>query len=211
MSAADGLTCLRLLIVLLVWPLAMSGQGRLVGLGLVAAGVTDVLDGYLARRLGQASPRGARLDAIADTVLLVSAAAWLQLLHPEIASDNGALLAATAAIYAGGVAAGVIVFRRLVDPRLLTSKIAGGALYAFALITLLTGDYEPLLLRLALLVLMVSSLESVVTAIRTIQVRGIASSKRSQAPQASNDVASSASPATSMPNSAMPTASESRP
>ena len=208
MSAADCLTFSRLLLVPFIWLLALQGQGRLVGFGLIVAGATDVLDGYLARRLGQVSTRGARLDAIADIVLLVSAAAWLQLLHPEIARDNGALLATTAALYACGVAAAVIAFRRVVDPSQLTSKIAGGALYAVALFTLLTGDYEPLLLRLALLALTVSSMESIVTAIRTIQARGIASSNRSQAPQASNDVASNPSPITSIASSATPTAND---
>jgi len=211
MSAADCLTLSRLLLVPFIWLLALQGQGRLVGFGLIGAGLTDVLDGYLARRLGQVSTHGGRLDAIADLVLLVSAAAWLQLLHPEIARDNGSLLAAAAALYAGGVATGVIVFRRVVDPRQLTSKIAGGALYMFGVITLLTGDYEPLLLRLALLALIVSSVESIIAAIRTIHASGIASSNRSQAPQASNDVASSPSPITSIPTSAMPTANEIRP
>ena len=211
MPAADYLSFLRLLLVPLIWLVALQGQSRLVGVGLIAAGVTDALDGYLARRLGQVSTRGARLDAIADIVLLVSAAAWLQLLHPEIARDNGALLATTAALYACGVAAAVIAFRRVVDPSQLTSKIAGGALYTFAVITLLTGGYEPLLLRLALLALIVSSVESIVTAIRTIQARGIASSNRSQAPQPSKDVASSPSPITSIASSATPTANDTGP
>ena len=211
MPAADYLSFLRLLLVPLIWLVALQGQSRLVGVGLIAAGVTDALDGYLARRLGQVSTRGARLDAIADIVLLVSAAAWLQLLHPDIARDNGALLATTAALYACGVAAALIAFRRVVDPSQLTSKIAGGALYTFAVITLLTGGYEPLLLRLALLALIGSSVESIVTAIRTIQARGIASSNRSQAPQASNDVASNPSPITSIASSATPTANDTGP
>jgi phosphatidylglycerophosphate synthase len=33
---------------------------------LLAAGVTDVLDGYLARRLGQATPTGAVIDGVLD-------------------------------------------------------------------------------------------------------------------------------------------------
>ena len=128
MPAADHLTFLRLLLVPLIWLVALQGQGRLVGLGLIVAGVTDALDGYLARRLGQASTRGARLDAIADIVLLVSAAAWLQLLHPQIARDNGPLLVVAAGLYACGVATGLVAFGRAVDPRQLPSKIAGGAL-----------------------------------------------------------------------------------
>ena len=211
MPAADHLTFLRLLLVPLIWLVALQGQGRLVGLGLIVAGVTDALDGYLARRLGQVSTRGARLDAIADIVLLVSAAAWLQLLHPQIARDNGPLLTVAAGVYVCGVAAGLVAFRRAIDPRQVSSKIAGGALYAFALITLLSGDYEPLLLRLALGALLFSSVESILIAIRTIQARGIASNKRSQAPHASNEVASSPSPITSIPSSATPTANDAGP
>src|SRR5436190_20064732 len=128
MPAADYLSFLRLLLVPLIWLVALQGQSRLVGVGLIAAGVTDALDGYLARRLGQVSTRGARLDAIADIVLLVSAAAWLQLLRPDIARDDGPLLLVAAGLYACGVAADLVAFRRAVDPRQLSSKIAGGAL-----------------------------------------------------------------------------------
>src|SRR2546422_5319511 len=99
MSAVDCLTFSRLLLVPFIWLLALQGQGRLVGFGLIGAGLTDVLDGYLARRLGQVSTRGARLDAIADVVLLVSAAAWLQLLRPEIARGNGPLPPLAALVY----------------------------------------------------------------------------------------------------------------
>src|SRR2546421_2538278 len=112
MPAADHLTFLRLLLVPLIWLVALQGQGRLVGLGLIVAGVTDALDGYLARRLGQVSTRGARLDAIADIVLLASAAAWLQLLHPHIARDTGPLLVVAAGLYACGVGTGLGAFGR---------------------------------------------------------------------------------------------------
>ena len=51
-SLADALTCLRLLLVLLIWPLALQGHGRLIGIVLIGTGVTDFFDGYVARRLG---------------------------------------------------------------------------------------------------------------------------------------------------------------
>ena len=125
MSAADRLTATRLLLVLLIWPLALGGQGRLLGLALIVAALTDALDGYLARRLGVVSASGARLDAIADTALLVSAAAWLELLHPRLIPDNIVVLSVTCTLYAASVGAGWVAFRRLVDPRRLSAKIAG--------------------------------------------------------------------------------------
>jgi CDP-diacylglycerol--glycerol-3-phosphate 3-phosphatidyltransferase len=69
------LTGLRFLAVPAVaWVLAVAGAstgGRLIALGLfVAASVTDLADGWLARRLGQCTDFGALLDPIADKALV---------------------------------------------------------------------------------------------------------------------------------------------
>jgi len=210
MSGADWISAARLLLVPVLWPVALTGDGRLVGFGLLVAGLTDFLDGQVARRSRCESRHGARLDAIADSALLISAAAWLQILHPEILRANVPLLAVTAAIYVGSIGAGVVAFRRMVDPKQLSAKVAGGLLYAFALITLLTGSYEPLLLTVAALALAVSSAEGIVAAIRTIHERASASRTRCQAPQALKDVAFSMGAESSNPASAAPAANEIR-
>ena len=202
----------------LVWPFALAGQARLVGIGLILAGLSDVADGYLARRLGQTSRRGARWDAIADTALMVSAGAWLGLLHPEIVRDNAALLAIAAMAYATSTSASLIAQGRLVDPRQLSSKVAGGLLYAFALITLLTGAYEPPLLTLALLAFTIAYAEALLVALvgmraerMTTPLSAAPSMQRSQTPHASNEVVSSASPITSNPSSVAATSRSARP
>ena len=123
---ANGLTCLRLLSLPVLWALALLGQGRLVGLGLVLAGATDALDGYVARRLGQVTPAGAQLDSLADNLLLPSAAAWLWFLHPELVKDNAGLLAVASALYALSLGAGLVRFHRFANLHLYSSKAAGG-------------------------------------------------------------------------------------
>jgi phosphatidylglycerophosphate synthase len=208
MSAADWLSVSRLLLVVMLWPAAVAGEDRLVGVGLVVAAVTDIFDGYLARRLGVVSVHGARLDAIADIALMVSAGAWLQLLHPRLFADNLALLVAAGCLYTASVAAGWLAFRRLVDPRQLSAKVAGGLLYAFALITFLTGVYEPVLLAVALPALGIASVEALVAAIMTIHARGIASRIRSQSPQPPKEVGSSSRATTSITTSAAPVAEQ---
>src|SRR2546430_12123120 len=89
MSAADWLSAARLILVALLWPVAVTGNGRVLAVGLIVAGVTDALGGYVARRLQQASRRGARLDAVADMVGMVSAAAWVGLLPPQGVTRSG--------------------------------------------------------------------------------------------------------------------------
>jgi len=58
----DLLSGARILLIPALTMAALAGNGRLLGFGLLLAGATDFLDGYLARRLSAASPRGARLD-----------------------------------------------------------------------------------------------------------------------------------------------------
>jgi CDP-diacylglycerol--glycerol-3-phosphate 3-phosphatidyltransferase len=65
------------------------------GLLFAAAGITDSLDGYLARRLGQTSRLGAFLDPVADKLIVAVALVLL------VSKDPRALIALTAAVIIG--------------------------------------------------------------------------------------------------------------
>jgi phosphatidylglycerophosphate synthase len=230
---ADALSGLRLLLIPVIWWVAFVGDGRLVALGLLIAGASDFLDGYIARRLKQESTRGARLDSLADNLLLMSAAIWFELLHPEILRENAVVVTVTVGIYFSSLAVGLIKFRHLGNLHLYSSKVAGGLLYSFALATLVIGIYPPLLLWLAAIAFVVSSAETLLAQLllsavdenmgslllalkrradtRAIQAIGRARKQRSQAPHSANDVGSSARPTSIMPTSAAPTANEVRP
>src|SRR5258708_9531629 len=143
-----------------MWVAALLGSGRLVGVGLLVAGVTDFFDGYIARRLGQESKIGARLDSLADSLLLISAMAWIELLHPEILSQNTVLVVATFGTYLASLSVGLLKFHQLGNLHLYSSKVAGGALYSFAVITLITASYEPLLLWLAAAAVLVAATDT---------------------------------------------------
>lgn len=160
MRIANALTFVRLFGVPVLWTLALLGQGRLVGLGLILAGATDALDGYVARRLGQVTPVGAQLDSLADNLLLPSAAAWLWLLHPEMVTDNAGLLAVALGLYALSLGAGLVRFHRFANLHLYSAKAAGGCMYAFAVLTLVAGFYDRWLLLAAAGVFIVSSAET---------------------------------------------------
>jgi len=216
-AALPGLLSgLRLfLIPILSWA-AFAGDGRLVGVGLLVAGATDFLDGFFARRLGVAGPAGARLDALADNLLLLAAAAWMLWLHPEITDANGGLLLllTAAVVYVFSLVAAAIRFGRT-NIGLVSSRVAGGCLYAFALFTFMTGDYEPALLAVVVIALLISSTETLLAAWRpgrrladlTItEVIATARKQRSHTPHAVNPVGASTNATASSTDIATPSA-----
>lgn len=97
-NVPNTLTWLRIaaipLIVLLFYvPYHWSDPAA--GLLFAAAGITDSLDGYFARRLGQTSRLGAFLDPVADKLIVAVALVLL------ISKDTRALIVLTAAVIIG--------------------------------------------------------------------------------------------------------------
>jgi cardiolipin synthase len=60
-----------LLVPVVVWAIG-SGQWQIAFLVFLIAGVSDAVDGFLAKRLGMTSDLGAHLDPLADKALIVS-------------------------------------------------------------------------------------------------------------------------------------------
>ena len=97
-NVPNTLTWLRIaaipLIVLLFY-MPYHWSDPAAGLLFAAAGITDSLDGYLARRLGQTSRLGAFLDPVADKLVVAVALVLL------ISKDTRALIVLTAAVIIG--------------------------------------------------------------------------------------------------------------
>jgi CDP-diacylglycerol--glycerol-3-phosphate 3-phosphatidyltransferase len=76
---ADALTVFGLLASVATAILIATGHLGWAVLGVIVAGVSDLLDGAIARGSGQASPRGAFFDSVTDRVsdaLLLGGTAW---------------------------------------------------------------------------------------------------------------------------------------
>ena len=72
MSIPNLITLARILLVpVLVWAI-IAGEMGLAFLLFLAAGISDAVDGFLAKRFGMATELGAYLDPLADKVLIVS-------------------------------------------------------------------------------------------------------------------------------------------
>jgi cardiolipin synthase len=60
-----------LLVPVVVWAIS-AGEMRIAFILFVAAGITDAVDGFLAKRFGMSTELGAYLDPLADKAMLVS-------------------------------------------------------------------------------------------------------------------------------------------
>ena len=72
MNLANWLTLLRLCLVPLVIAAISQHRFELALAGFIIAGLTDAIDGYIARNFNQMTELGAVLDPVADKSLLVS-------------------------------------------------------------------------------------------------------------------------------------------
>jgi phosphatidylglycerophosphate synthase len=145
-----------------MWALALSGRSAPLAILLALAGISDAMDGFLARRSGLADAHGSRLDSVADNLILPSALIWLILLRRAALADNLILTFACATTYLGSLAVGWVKFRRLGDLHLYSSKVAGVLLYLLVVDVLLTTDYSRLLLYVAGAAFLASSVETLV-------------------------------------------------
>ncbi len=96
------LTGLRILAIPLVVVLFLIGARHpsslafpIAGLSFAAAAVTDSLDGYLARRLGQTTPLGQFLDPVADKLMVATALVLI------VSRDPNEVIVLTAAVIIG--------------------------------------------------------------------------------------------------------------
>lgn len=74
---ANVLTGARLCLMVPLFALLTQGPGYAALAVFLLAGLTDILDGYLARKLNQASPFGAFFDLLADRMLTLTLFAGL--------------------------------------------------------------------------------------------------------------------------------------
>ncbi|MDP7115962.1 MAG: CDP-alcohol phosphatidyltransferase family protein [Candidatus Woesearchaeota archaeon] len=138
----NQLTLLRVIILPILWVLAFMQQ-NIAFLGLfVIAGLTDVLDGFIARRLRITSAFGAWFDSLADHLLSLSAVFWFWLFFPEFFSKNIFLIIIIFAYFLFDQVLGYIKHHQMVDYHLWSSKSAFVSLFAFFIHALIFGPHQ---------------------------------------------------------------------
>ena len=135
-----------------------SPPGTAFAACLVAALLTDVFDGILARRLGIATPTLRRLDSIADTLFYLAAALAAWHLYPAAIRSRLVPIAILAALEIARYAFDAVKFRREASYHMWSSKLWGVALFA-GFFSLLALGADGVLLTAAVVLGIVADLE----------------------------------------------------
>jgi cardiolipin synthase (CMP-forming) len=125
LTAANQLTILRMLLIPAFVILLLYGYRGWALVTFITAGITDLLDGLIARWSGQKTTLGAWLDPMADKLLLVTMFVMLTL--PDIGSANRLPIWFTVLVISRDVAivATVAVVNLAVGPRTFPPSMFG--------------------------------------------------------------------------------------
>lgn len=125
------LTALRIALAPVMVLFALySPSSPAFALCLIAAFVSDIFDGIIARRLGVATPALRRLDSAADSVFYVAALYAVWHLHPSVIKEQLVALGVLAALEVARYAFDLAKFGREASYHMWSSKLWGIALFA---------------------------------------------------------------------------------
>ncbi|MFW5951988.1 MAG: CDP-alcohol phosphatidyltransferase family protein [Gemmatimonadota bacterium] len=164
-APADYLTLLRMGLVPVLWVLALLELPVHLGAGLAVAGLTDVLDGPVARWTGRSSRIGGQLDSVADILLMGSIFWWFVLLRPEFFIENAIPLVVWAVIGSAAVVVTLVKFGRFGNLHLYSAKAAGVVDYVFAVWVIVFGTYSQGFFVIAVGLAILASTETLLVAL----------------------------------------------
>jgi cardiolipin synthase len=144
LTVANQLTLLRMLLIPAFVILVLYDRVGWALVTFVTAGITDLLDGLIARRAGQKTTLGAWLDPMADKLLLVSA--FVVLTVPDTGLRFRIPIWLTVIVISRDLAivltvaiVNLAIGRRTFVPSLLGKTAT--AVYIFTCVTVLTANY----------------------------------------------------------------------
>lgn len=112
--------------------------GILLGLSLLS----DILDGYIARKYNTTTARGARLDSIGDAFTFFMAIIGVVVLRNDFLQDHWIAIAGTVTLYIAQIVVALIAFEHFTSYHTYLAKLAACIQGCFILSLLLFGTYE---------------------------------------------------------------------
>jgi len=148
----------RLLAVPVLFVLAGQGRETAFGWLLIAALLTDIADGYIARTFSLQSRLGAILDSTAYSLILVVALYGTWVFHRDVITEHPWIFAGAILLWLTSDAVALWRYRRLTSFHTYLSKVVTNVLGLFVGWLFVFG-FEPWLLYLGLGLSMLASLE----------------------------------------------------
>jgi CDP-diacylglycerol--glycerol-3-phosphate 3-phosphatidyltransferase len=159
LTLANGLSLLRLALLPVQGALAFAGQPGPFLATFAAAMASDVADGQVARRFGQPTPLGAKLDSVADLATWAFLPLCLFWLWPDVITGQAPWLAIAIAAFAAPTIIGLLRFGRLTSYHTYGAKICSWAMAIGALALVVAGNAA--LFHAAAVVLVLSAVEEI--------------------------------------------------
>jgi CDP-diacylglycerol--glycerol-3-phosphate 3-phosphatidyltransferase len=155
----NALSSLRLVLAPVMLWLAFTGRETAFLVTLTVSLLSDLSDGWLARRFGQETALGTLLDSYGDlaTYTTVPLCAWW--LWPELIREEAAYAAAVVAAYVFPILLGYLKYGRLTAYHTWGAKLSAIAIGASALLLFLGGPPQPF--RVAVWILVLAELEEI--------------------------------------------------
>jgi CDP-diacylglycerol--glycerol-3-phosphate 3-phosphatidyltransferase len=158
-TVPNVLSLLRLALAPVLLVAAWTGSPRLFLVTLSASLLSDLCDGWFARRLGQSTHLGTLLDSYGDfaTYMTVPICAWW--LWPDVIQREAWYVSAIVAAYCFPIAIGYLKYGRLTAYHTWGAKLSSVVLGAGTLVLFIGGPALPF--RLATWVLVLAELEEI--------------------------------------------------
>lgn len=151
---------IRILMAPLMMALAMQHQTFWFFVAMLFSGFTDVLDGFLARRLNQVTTLGSRLDSWGDFIVYSTLAVSAWLMWPDIVKSEWLFAAVIVISFTLPVLVGLVKFHSVVSYHTWSAKLA--VLLTFIGYILLFAGISNWMFRLAAMVCIYAALEEII-------------------------------------------------
>jgi CDP-diacylglycerol--glycerol-3-phosphate 3-phosphatidyltransferase len=140
MNIPNSLSLLRILMAPILVLLAWRGASTAFLICFAFSLVTDIADGQIARRLGQTTELGARLDSWGDLLTYLAVLPALLWLQPQFVSEAGIAIGVVVTSYLIPIGAGFAKYRQLTSYHTRLNRFSAYALGASILIVFAAGD-----------------------------------------------------------------------
>jgi cardiolipin synthase len=151
----------RLLAVPVLVALAWNGKLEPYKWLLLAALLSDILDGLIARGLGLTSPLGALLDSLADALLMVAAGYGIWVFHPVFLHEHAPAVTLVLGLWLAELLVSLWRYGKLSSFHLYSVRAGAYALGIFIMILFFWG-FNPWAFYLALVINVLGYLEEFV-------------------------------------------------